>query len=31
MMSYMHEGRQYLVVQIGGVEYPSSLVALRLA
>ena len=30
MMSYMHEGRQYLVVQIGGVEYPSSLVALRL-
>ena len=30
MMSYMHEGTQYLVVQIGGVEYPSSLVALRL-
>jgi quinoprotein glucose dehydrogenase len=30
MMSYMHEGRQYIVVQIGGSEYPSSLVALAL-
>ncbi len=30
MMSYMHEGNQYIVVQIGGMEYPSSLVALRL-
>jgi quinoprotein glucose dehydrogenase len=30
MMGYMHEGQQYVVVQIGGGEYPSSLVALRL-
>ena len=30
MMTYMHEGKQYVVVQIGGNEYPSSLVALKL-
>ena len=30
MMTYMHEGKQYIVVQIGGTEYPSSLVALAL-
>jgi len=30
MMTYMHDNRQYIVVQIGGDEYPSSLVALRL-
>ena len=30
MMGYMHQGQQYVVVQIGGAEYPSSLVALRL-
>ncbi|MEX2294902.1 MAG: PQQ-binding-like beta-propeller repeat protein [Gemmatimonadota bacterium] len=30
MMSYLHEDVQYIVVQIGGGEYPSSLVALRL-
>jgi quinoprotein glucose dehydrogenase len=29
MMSYMHEGRQYVVVQIGNGQYPGSLVALR--
>jgi quinoprotein glucose dehydrogenase len=30
MMSYMHEGKQYVVVQIGGAQYPGSLVALTL-
>ena len=31
MMTYMHEGRQYIVVQIGqGGSFPGSLVALRL-
>ena len=30
MMSYMHEGKQYIVVQIGGAQYPGSLVALTL-
>jgi quinoprotein glucose dehydrogenase len=30
MMTYFHDGVQYVVVQIGGGEYPSSLVALRL-
>ena len=30
MMTYMHEGAQYVVVQIGGAAYPGSLVALRL-
>jgi glucose dehydrogenase len=30
MMSYMHEGRQYIVVQIAGPDLPGSLVALRL-
>ncbi len=30
MMGYMHEGRQYIVVQISGRGLPGSLVALRL-
>jgi glucose dehydrogenase len=30
MMSYMHEGKQYIVVQIGTAEYPNSLVTLTL-
>ena len=30
MMSYTHEGKQYVVVQIGGAQYPGSLVALTL-
>jgi quinoprotein glucose dehydrogenase len=30
MMSYTHEGKQYIVVQIGGAQYPGSLVALTL-
>ena len=30
MMTYLHEGRQFIVVQIGGRDYPSSLVALAL-
>ncbi len=30
MMTYLHEGKQYVVVQIGGQNYPSSLVALTL-
>jgi quinoprotein glucose dehydrogenase len=30
MMTYVHEGQQYVVVQIGGTAYPSSLVVLRL-
>ena len=30
MMGYMHEGRQYIVVQIAGAGMPGSLVALRL-
>jgi quinoprotein glucose dehydrogenase len=30
MMTYMHEGRQHIVVQIGGNGIPGSLVALRL-
>ena len=30
MMSYVHEGKQYVVVQIGGAQYPGSLVALAL-
>ena len=30
MMSYMHQGKQYIVVQIGGAQYPGSLVALAL-
>ena len=30
MMTYMHEGNQYVVVQIGGADYPGSLAALRL-
>ena len=30
MMTYKHEGAQYIVVQIGGPDYPSSLVALAL-
>jgi quinoprotein glucose dehydrogenase len=30
MMSYLHGGKQYIVVQIGGAQYPGSLVALSL-
>jgi quinoprotein glucose dehydrogenase len=30
MMTYRHDGRQYIVVQIGGAQHPSSLVALAL-
>ncbi len=30
MMTYMHEGKQYIAVQIGGGEYPSSLVTFDL-
>lgn len=32
MMTYMHEGRQYIVVQIGSIhtDFPGSLVAFRL-
>ena len=30
MMTYLHEGKQYIVVQIGGRDYPGSLVALAL-
>jgi quinoprotein glucose dehydrogenase len=30
MMTYLHDDVQYIVVQIGGGDYPSSLVALRL-
>ena len=30
MMTYLHDGQQYIVVQIGGRNYPSSLVALTL-
>jgi quinoprotein glucose dehydrogenase len=30
MMTYMHENRQYIVVQIGGAAYPGSLVSFRL-
>ena len=30
MMTYLHEGKQYVVVQIGGPNYPSSLVTLTL-
>ena len=30
MMGYLHEGKQYVVVQIMGQTYPGSLVALRL-
>ena len=30
MMGYMHEGQQYIVVQIAGSGLPGSLVALRL-
>jgi quinoprotein glucose dehydrogenase len=29
-MTYMHEGKQYIVVAIGGADYSGSLVALRL-
>jgi hypothetical protein len=29
-MTYLHEGKQYIVVQIGGRDYPGSLVALAL-
>jgi len=30
MMTFLHDDRQYVVVQIGGGDYPGSLVALRL-
>ena len=30
MMTYLHEGKQHIVVQIGGSAYPSSLVAFKL-
>jgi quinoprotein glucose dehydrogenase len=30
MMTYLHEGKQVIVVQIGGAQYPGSLVALAL-
>lgn len=30
MMTYLHQGKQYIVVQIGGRDYPGSLVAFRL-
>ena len=30
MMTYLHEGKQYIVVQIGGFDYPSSLVTFSL-
>jgi quinoprotein glucose dehydrogenase len=30
MMSYLHEGKQYIVVQIGGAQYPGSMVSLTL-
>jgi quinoprotein glucose dehydrogenase len=30
MMGYMHEGGQYVIVQVGGRGLPGSLVALRL-
>jgi quinoprotein glucose dehydrogenase len=29
-MTYMHEGKQYIVVAIGGIEAPPELIALRL-
>jgi glucose dehydrogenase len=29
-MTYMHEGRQYIVVPVGGAQHPGSLVALAL-
>jgi hypothetical protein len=28
-MTYMHEGKQYLVVAIGGGNYPGELLAFR--
>ena len=30
MMTYLHEGKQYIAVQIGGSDYPSSLLVLAL-
>ncbi len=30
MMGYLHEGRQYIVVQVAGPGLPGSLAALRL-
>ncbi len=30
MMGYLHDGRQYVVVQVGSGNFPGSLVALRL-
>jgi hypothetical protein len=30
MMSYMHEGAQYIVVQVSSANHPGALAALRL-
>ena len=30
MMGYMHDGVQYIVVQVSSANYPGALVALRL-
>jgi len=30
MMTYLHDGRQHILVQVGGSQYPSSLASLRL-
>jgi hypothetical protein len=30
MMGFMHEGQQYIVVQVAGPDLPGSLAALRL-
>ena len=29
-MTYLHEGKQYVVVAVGGTDYPAELVALAL-
>ena len=29
-MTYMHDGKQYVVVAVGGTDYPAELVALAL-
>jgi hypothetical protein len=29
-MTYMHEGRQYIVLAVGSGQHPGSLVALRI-
>ncbi len=30
LMTYLHDGRQYLVVAIGGIEHPAEFIALAL-